>query len=153
MPAWKVQVGRGWREGKIPLDVQKILEIHPDGQGKAAVLCINAHSELRGDVGGSDIPLYKDEPSDTERTTATLFQLIGTFLKHLKSGSPDVVSFIFVNFKPKTFSLSPRPEPFLRYAGSLEDGLIQFCEDVAGSITGSEHMWSTCEWAMLSLSA
>jgi hypothetical protein len=145
MTASQVQVGRGWRD-KIPPDVRKVLELH-DGQGKLAVLVVHADAHLEGFQGCGDTMFY-GHAQDVE-AVAMAFQAVSNFLATLQRGEVDVVSLIFVNFQPKTFSLSPRPDATVAVVATVVEGLRHFLEAVVGSVSG-EGMWSLCEWAMVS---
>jgi hypothetical protein len=145
MAGWVVRVGRGWRD-QIPADVGKVLQIH-EGHDKLGVLCVHADAHLPGFQGCSDIPFY-GQSQDID-AAGLVFHVVGQFLAHLHRDEVDVASLIFVNFKPQTFSLSPRPEGVVADVPSPLEGLRWFCQNVVGSIRG-EGMWSVCEWAMLS---
>ena len=147
MSSWQVRVGRGWRD-QIPPDVRKVLELH-DGQGKLAVLLIHADTHLEGFQGSGDIMFY-GHAQDVE-AVGLAFRAVEQFLSTLERGKVDVVSLIFVNFQPRTFLLSPRPEGAVAELSTVVEGLRHFLGTLVGSIQG-EGMWSLCEWAMLSCS-
>jgi hypothetical protein len=133
----------------MPPDVATALQIHPEGQGKRCVFCVHADAHLEGAQGSSDIVLY-GHSQDTE-AAALVLRALDRFLSLLDHEGTDVVSLIFLNFEPLTFTLQPQPPAFAREASSATEGIRLFCQGVVGSIQG-EGMWSSCDWAMLSFS-
>lgn len=143
--SWSVRIGRGWKDN-MPPDVKATFERHdyPEVRG---VIGVEADSLLVGLQGCSSMPIYVQE--DGIRSLSKAFRAIERFLFHLCQDKGDVVSLVFINREPETFTLRPRPESVVRDATSLLDALTWFSESVIDSIEGKE-MWSVCEWAMVS---
>ena len=147
MADWSASVSRGWLdEGRTPAEVRRLVEDHA-GQGKPAVLCVQAHDAATDPQ--SDVPFTEELPAQDGPERA--FRAVWQFLSRLTDPRFDFVSVIFVNFQPTTSdaSLSPRPEGFAQGAPSVVEGLRRFSRSVSESLhpTGS---WSVCEWTMLS---
>src|SRR5262245_53463331 len=87
--------------------------------------------------------------SQDVKAVGLAFRALEHFLSTLERDEVDVVSLIFVNFQPETFSLSPRPEAYAANMPTVVEGLRHFLQAVVGSIQG-EGMWSLYEWAMVS---
>lgn len=147
--AWSVRFGRGWLDGNPPPDVRKVLEVHTPDPYRLAVLCVHSDSHIDGFRSSSDLPFWERmSPGAEVEAAAKIFGAVDRFLANLTSETVDVASIIFVNFKPRTFSLTPRPEELISDVHSLPEGLQLFCASVAASIR-VEGMWSLCAWAML----
>ncbi len=148
---WTVRVGRGWRQlEKPPQDVEMVAEIHKEG--KDAVISQHCDSHLKGFRGLGDCALYGDGHSFEPRTAAQVLTILHQFLTNLHLTDTDVTSLIFVNFKPREFTLSPRPQGGFADVASVTQGLLIFFENVAGSLEpfgNHDAMWSLCDWAML----
>ncbi len=148
MQNWKVRFGRGWRD-TMPPEVQKLRDLILD-DGREGILSLQAHTHLDAISSSSYLPFYDVlQPSEL---VADVFGSVAEFLKHLTQPEFDVVSIIWANYKPFTFSLEPRPEPKRMEVENVTEGVQVFLSTVAKSITRGEGMWSVCEWAILSCS-
>ena len=144
--SWQIQFGQGWRDA-MPPDVREAFATH-DGHDKLAVFCVRGDRHLEGFLSSGDVMFYRQTPDNT-RAVADAFQPMTAFLSYLGNAHVDVVSLIFLNLAPQTFTPNARPAPVRAEPASIEDGLRRFCQAVRESITG-KGMWSGCEWAMLS---
>src|SRR5260370_32369872 len=132
MNDWPIRVARGWREEHVPCDVKDVLKGH-NGHDKLAALCLRAVSNSEGIKSTSDLPFY-GQTTDLD-TVALVMGAITSFIAHLTRDDLDLASLTFVNFKPHTFSLSPRPTSVAKDAPSILEGLGWFSQSVEGSIT------------------
>src|SRR4051812_38894670 len=108
MATWRVFFARGWRD-QAPLSVRDFFGRY-EGHECAAAFDVLADSHLEGTPG-----------------VTLAFHTLGFFLAMLNASKADVVSWVFVNFKPEMHSLSPRPESVGRTeVPSIGEGLRLF---------------------------
>lgn len=138
---------RGWRDN-VPPEIETVLQVHPDGQGKLAVLCVQAHALPDQSLGASDMPLYGHPLTDVDGVF-NAYHVVSYFLELIVREDVDVASLLFFNFRSETFSLSERPSPLALAVVTPLEGIHAFCQSVCGSLHPRE-IWSLCEWAMLS---
>lgn len=152
MQNWKVRFGRGWCD-EMPPEVQKLTDTIRGDDGKEGILSFQAHTHLGGTPWSSYLPICEFSGFvPTSHMVADVFGSVSMFLKAITEPEYDVVSIIWVNYKPFTFSLTPRPEPERIEVENITEGMRVFLSAVEKSITRGEGMWSVCEWAMLSCS-
>jgi hypothetical protein len=139
------RIGYGSRE-QMPPTVRKVYELLEDGE-KQCVIDSYSDSEIGGSRGFGSRVFWGRESRDTD-ILADVYDGMAHFLAGLADPGTDVLSLVFVNFKPSThpFSEPARPNTIVTVA-DLAAGLRSFCGWVVGSL---RDLNSPCEWVMLS---
>jgi hypothetical protein len=148
MATWIVKLGWGWRD-RAPPEVRQAFDSHTAPE-KEVVFTVHADPHLVGYTTVDGSVLYGH---DSARDGVLLsFEALTVFLDAFDRSDVDVVSLYFLNLKARTFRLSPRPNDGVVDLPDVHVGIREFSRKVAQSVHPQGDMWSSCEWAMLSLS-